>query len=257
VKLWQVGGLLLFFTLGTAFADDLKLPALTGPVVDEAELFDESQKAQLTKLLEQINSSGKVQLALVVAGSLQGRDIESYSIALAEAWKLGKTKVDNGLLFVVAPNERRMRFEIGYGLEGDLTDLQSKRIQTKVITPYFRSNDYFGGIEAGLLAVANELKLADGLPPQHRRSTRRGLSPMATLVLLFFIISFFRIISALSGSSGASYRRRGWGSGQSAAAGFILGNILGGGGGRGGFGGGGGFSGGGGGFGGGGSSSSW
>lgn len=257
MKAWLAGWFFLAaLAVCPALADDLRLPALTGPVVDEAGVLVGAQKNQIEQLIGQINATGKVQVAVVIPASLQGRDIESYSMAVAEAWKLGKSKVDNGLLVVVAPNEHRMRFETGYGIEGDLTDVQSKRIQTQIISPFFRRNDYFGGIEAGLYAVARELHLDEASPELQRQVPRgQGLGFSSIFVLVFFLISILRIFGALFGRSRMPYRQRSWGS---AATGFALGSILGGGrrGGGGGFGGGG-FSGGGGGFGGGGSSSSW
>jgi uncharacterized protein len=216
--------------------------------VDGAGLLSSSGVSATTKLLERLNASGKVQMAVLIAPSLEGLDIESYALQVADAWRLGKKGTDDGLLLVIAPNERRMRFEVGYGLEGVLTDIATKRILSDELAPYFRQKRYADGIQVAIDAVARALEI-DVVSSVERLRTKENstkLSPIAILFFLFLILIFL----ALFGSGGGWRGHSGWG--PPGGGGF---------GGHGGFGGGGfgggGFGGGGGGFGGGGSSSSW
>jgi uncharacterized protein len=229
-------------------ASAIAVPYLSGPVVDEAQLLSPEERAQVQQMVDTLNASGKVQMAVLIASSLQDNDIESYSIAVAEKWKLGKKKTDDGLIFLIAPHERQMRFEVGYGLEGDLTDALTKRILDEVVGPYFKAGRYRDGILLGIEAIAHKLGVDLNAPVDQRLTEHRG---GGSIPLLFGLLIFV-LFSFLAGFSPT--RRRypgGWGGGG-------FGGWGGGGGfGGGGFGGGGGFSGGGGGFGGGGSSSSW
>jgi len=185
---------------------------------------------------------------LLIVPSLEGEPLEDYSMRVAEAWKLGRKGVDNGLLLFIAAQDRRARLEVGYGLEGRITDLESSRIIRGVLAPAFRAGDYAGGIERAFDALE---KLAGGEAvelPQESPAGDRGIS-FGTWIFMLFIVLFL-------------LRGRGGGLG-----GFILGSMIGrgwssrgggrfGGGGFGG-GGGGGFGGGGGSFGGGGASGGW
>lgn len=238
-------GLALLLALSAAAID---VPFLSGPVVDEAGALSGSEKARLVSAVEAINASGKTQMAVLIPRSLQGEEIEPYSLAVVEKWQLGKKGKDEGLLFVVAPNERRMRFEVGYGLEGPLPDIYAKRILDDVVGPYLKAGRFADGLLAGVSAVAEKLEIRGeafeqpAAPPKRSR----GKFPWPLIFILLYVL-----FTAIRRSSGGGYGRRGgWGGGGWGGGGF------GGGGGWSG-GGGGGFGGGGGGFGGGGSSSSW
>lgn len=228
----------------------LKVPYLTGTLVDEMGVVESRERQVIETMLNQINASGRVQMAILVADSLQDMDIEGYSIAVAEQWKLGKKGKDNGLIFVVAPREHRMRLEVGYGLEGDLPDVYAKRIIDDLVAPYFRAGRFADGLMIGVEAVAKRLDINLSAPVERlQESSTKSVHSMRRASHFFYliIILLFALLSLIP-------RRRGfWGGGG--------GGYWGGGGGGwggGGFGGGGGgFSGGGGGFGGGGSSGSW
>lgn len=236
--------------MSSALAEDA-IPHLSGPVIDEVGIFNSSDRSRIESQLLELHRAGHLQMVVWVPQSLQGKDIATLSMEAAEAWKLGKKGQDRGLILVIAPNEKRMRLEVGYGLEGDITDAFSKRVLDQTLRPYFREQRYGDGV----LAAINEIikKLALLVTPadtgsELSGSSNRPLNKHLSSFLFFLLVIGLYFASVLPGSRG----RRGvggWGGGSSG---------WGGGGGFGGSsGGGGGFSGGGGGFGGGGSSSSW
>ena len=227
----------------------LEVPYLAGPVVDEAHLLNPTERQRITAELEGLNATGKVQMAVLIAASLNDQDIESYALAVAEKWKLGEKKRDNGIILVVAPTERKMRLEVGYGLEGDVPDAYAKRILDDDMLPLFRQRRFADGIRMAIFRVGEHLKLVEGKPPV-RRSNQIPLGRMLPYIPLGLI---FLVFFASRFATPYGRRRRGgfW------DGGYGGGGFGGGGFGGGGFGGGGGFSGGGGGFGGGGASSGW
>lgn len=221
------------------------VPPLTGPVVDRAGVVAAPDAARLDALARSAraaNGGRGPQLAFLVIPSLEDEPIEEYSIRVAEAWQLGGATEDNGVLFVVAVNDRKMRIEVGNGVEGELTDAQSGRIIRETLAPAFREGRYGDGLYAGAARALQALGVEGaGLPgPEaYRRQVRhKQVSP---LFLILFAIPFF-LLRLLGGR----HRRSFWmGPGGFGGGGF--------GGGRGG----GGYGGGGGGFSGGGSSGSW
>ncbi len=234
-----------FFVLLSAQVYAIDVPQITGPVVDPSRRLSARDLHNVTRAVESLNASGKVQMAILIVDSLQGEEIESYGIAVAEKWKLGTKKGDNGLIFIVAPPLRRMRLEVGHGLEGDISDIVSKRILDQIAAPYFRKQLLAAGLIAVTQAIGERLQVSGTnagepdtvqSPPPSKQSGAGGF-----LILLFvFALAILLVwIDAIRGG--------GWGGG----------GWSGGGGGWSGGGGGGGFSGGGGSFGGGGSSSSW
>jgi uncharacterized protein len=230
-----------------------ELPALRGRVNDLANVLPAERAAALEAKLAEHERRTQQQFALLTVPSLEGEAIEPYAVDVFEQWKLGDKKRDDGLLVVVAPNDRKVRIEVGYGLEGVIPDAIAARVIRDVMAPAFRENDYAGGIDAAftaLIATAGGDPNALPEPQQARRQPKVSLMPL----LLPFI--FFFILSRLGG--GRRGRRRGmWMMGPGFGAGFGGGGFSGGGFGGGGFGGGGGFRGGGGGSGGGGASGSW
>jgi uncharacterized protein len=145
------------------------VPALTGRVVDRTGVLTGGQKAALEEKLRAFEERKGAQVAVLVVPTTAPEAVEQYSIRVADAWKLGREKSDDGAFLLVALEDRAMRIEVGYGLEGALTDLASKRIIADIITPHFRSGDIPGGIEAGVDAM---LKVIDGepLPPPGPRT---------------------------------------------------------------------------------------
>jgi uncharacterized protein len=230
------------------------VPPLTGPVVDQAGLLSRAEARRLEQLSRAAREGGggqAVQLQFLLVPSLEGDAIEEFSIRVAEAWRLGTKGRDEGVLVVVARDDRKVRIEVGGGLEGQLTDAQSSRIIRGVLTPAFRAGRYGDGLyDAGLQILA----ATGALPPEAARRQAARPSHGARFGGLGFLALFvgFIVLRALFFGFSSRRRRGFWGGGGP----FIGGGGLGGGWGRGG-GGGGGWSGGGGGFSGGGSSGSW
>ncbi|HEX2227277.1 MAG TPA: TPM domain-containing protein [Candidatus Binatia bacterium] len=231
-----------------------EIPALRGRINDYAQMLSRDVARNLENQLEQFERQTGHQVALLTIPSLGGEDIEGFSIRVAETWKIGQKGFDNGVIFVVAPQDRQLRLEVGYGLEGVLPDAVASRIIREIVVPRFRDNDYEGGITSGLNAVLTVIR---GEPlPETARQRPRGKTPVTglgiplLLLLLFLAGSFSRRRNTGTWMTRGRHRPFGWG------AGFGGGGFPGGFG-SGGFGGGGGFSGGGGGFGGGGASGRW
>ncbi|EZQ19890.1 methanol dehydrogenase [Pseudomonas sp. G11-1] len=223
---------------------ELTLPTLTGRVVDQAELLSAPVEAQLTQMLAGHEQATTEQVVVVTVPDLQGRSIEEFGVQLGREWGIGQQGEDNGALLIVARDDRRMRIEVGYGLEGRLTDAQSSIIINQILTPAFRRGDFEGGIVAGTEAMIQVL----GGDPLRSSTGATGERPPAPLIggLTFF---FMIILFLIGGGRGGRGRF-----GRAVLAGALLGG-MGRGGGMGG--GGGGFGGGGGGFGGGGASGGW
>jgi uncharacterized protein len=245
-SLWTFALALALLLAGPAHAQLKPVPALAGHVNDAAGLLDAAQRARLEAVLADYEAKTGSQIAVLVVNSTEPEPIEQYSIRVTDAWKLGRKGVDDGVLLMVAPDNpgslRRLRIEAGRGVQGVLTDAQSKRILQDVIAPYFRNQQYYEGLVAGVGAIATLLN-QEKFPAAQRAAPQQadegaGLSlfgVIAVIAGIFMILSMFRPRRArLSGG--------GWGSG---ATGFMIGNILGNMG-RGGYRGGGGFSGGGG-----------
>jgi len=220
-------------------------------VHDEANILSAGAKTRLEAILQAERDSTSNQIAILIIPALDGGSLEEYSLRVAEKWQPGQKEKDNGALLLISIEDRQMRIEAGYGLEGTLTDAMSSRIIRNEIAPRFRAGDYDGGVEAGVMAImqaiAGEYVNEDPVP--QKRNTKK--SPLTTIIIIIIIILI------------ASRRRRGGGGGHwSSGRGWIgpIGGLGGSGwGSGGGFGGGfgGGSFGGGGGFGGGGSSGSW
>ena len=233
----------LLLALGALFvsapARALDIPKLDSPVVDRAGVLSAGTRARLERTLRDYEREKGHQVVVHTTPSLEGLPIEQYSIEIAEAWKVGHQGLDNGVILTVAPNERKVRIEVGYGLEGVIPDAIAKRIIEEVILPQFRAGDVEAGVVAGTRSVLQAAtgEYAPPRPDGARARTRRS-SPLFSLIWIALLFLAF-------GSRGI----------------FFLPFLLGGG--RGGFHrggggfGGGGFSGGGGGFGGGGASGSW
>lgn len=249
---------LCFCAFGARHALAGDVPALRAHVNDYAQLMPADRAAALEARLSSYEARTQHQFALLTVKSLDGEDIEGFSIHVAEQWKLGSKAKDDGLILVVAKDEHKMRVEVGYGLEGVIPDAIAARVVREVLTPAFRNGDFAGGIDAAFGAL---MHAAGGDLPGDAPVARTAPRPKARSLLgpiLFPLFLFFM----LRGFSG----RRGMGG----MGGFLLGSALGGGHrgfggggfssggfGGGGFGGGGFGGGGGGGFGGGGSSGSW
>jgi len=173
-------------------------PALTGRVVDDAHVLSEATKASLTTRLEDLEQRTGRQLVVVTLPSLQGYEIEDYGYQLGRAWGIGQKKLNNGVLFIIAPSEHATRIEVGYGLEPILTDALSSVILQNQVLPRFRKGDMEGGIVAGTGAILEQLTLdapaAKARVAQAERAGARNaphISPFLVLIILFFVFSIF------------------------------------------------------------------
>ena len=225
-------------------AAEPEFPPLTGRVNDRAGLLSERDERELEAALARFEAETTNQIVVVTVETLQGLPIEDYGYQLGRHWGIGQAGKDNGALLIVAPEEREVRIEVGYGLEGELTDAQSRTIIETQILPHFRQGDFAAGIKAGVAAMIETLggSYDPALPPVQVRDSERAPSPfpLAVALPIIMIIILNRLFGRRPRRGG---RYRGYG-------GPVI--VPGGWGGRGG-----GFSGGGGSFGGGGASGRW
>jgi uncharacterized protein len=292
-RLWALFFGLTLFLLSAQILPALEVPPLKGRVNDYARILSPATANQLEAVLQRFETEESTQIVLLTVPSLEGDSLELFSLRVVEAWKLGQAKLDNGALLLVAKNDRKLRIEVGYGLEGKLTDLTSGRIIRNIITPRFKEGNYDQGVVNGLAAMMAEVKgefspsAEGGIPGNTQRIDPGSILVFLLIFFLFLGRALARVpwVAAGAGSFIAPLFGVGalglgglWIVGL-AVLGFIGGLIAAsmaaamggghtrgghwggvggfGGGFSGGFGGGGGFSGGGGGFGGGGSSGGW
>ena len=258
---WVLASLLMLGAVPASLAQNSldagmpPFPALTGPVVDDAHLLPQDVFDQLSQKLAAYSQANGTQLVVVTLPTLNGYPIDYYGYQLGRHWGIGQKGKNNGVLLVIDVKERQARIDVGYGLEGTLTDAQSVLIIHNVIAPHFRTGDYAGGITAGTDAILSVLG-GKQLAVQQQQVRERGGTGFLMFVVLIFVV--LPLLRRMFGGYGAGRMGGGW-------LGWLLLGMLsgGGGGGRGGgfggggFGGGGGFSGGGGSFGGGGASGGW
>jgi len=243
--------ILFSFLLLASLAQALDVPPLRGRVNDYAGVMQQNQVQSLEAQLGQLERDTGHQVAVLTIPTLDGEDIEGFSIRVAENWQIGKKGFDNGAILVVAVKDRRLRLEVGYGLEGVLPDAIAKRIISDYIVPRFRSQDYGGGIVAGVDALLKVIK-KEPLPASARQQDRR---PAGNLNFLAMLALTLGVLGLMAFASTQNRRRNSMWAGRGRRHSPM---YWGGGFGGGGFsGGGGGFSGGGGSFGGGGAAGSW
>jgi len=233
----------------------LDFPALSGRVVDEANILDQPTRAALTEKFAALEAKTTDQLVVVTLKSLQGTSIEDFGYQLGRHWRVGQKDKNNGALLIVVPSERKVRIEVGYGLEATLTDAISRLIIENAIIPRFRANDFPGGITRGVDDIISVLT-GDAAEWQQRATKRpdstAGWATLLIFVLAFGLIGFLFFVIGGGKVSDPRGRRGGssgsvWSGGAGAGASWgSSGDFSGGG-----------FSGGGGSFGGGGSSGSW
>lgn len=268
--------LLVVFTLCCSFvaSAEVTVPPLVGRVTDQTATLTPEQKATLEQTLQAFEAKKGSQIAVLIIPSTAPETIEQYALRVAEQWKLGRKKVDDGAILVVAKTDRALRIEVGYGLEGALNDATSKRIISEIITPRFKQGDFYGGITAGVEQI---IRVIDGepLPEPNRKLSGSDLNVQQYIPVIFILaLVIGGVLRAIVGRfpsailTGGAVAIVGWlfagalsfalGAGVIALLFTLLGGGMGGygmGGRQGGLGGG--FGGGGGGFGGGGASGRW
>lgn len=179
----------------------LEVPYLAGRVNDQAGLLDDSFEAQLDEQLRRLEEETGAQVVVLTVPSLEGDPIEDYSIRVAETWKLGQKGADNGVLVLIARDERRVRIEVGYGLEPVLTDALSGRIIDSLMTPKFRAGDFDGGVADAVGAIATAIR---GEPVDIPKSPRRSgrFNPAALIFFLIFGLPFINAALTTRGAAG-------------------------------------------------------
>jgi uncharacterized protein len=187
---------------------DVAVPPLVGRVVDQTGTLSTNDVSALNQTIRAFEARKGSQLAVLIVPTTDGEAIEQYSLRVAEAWKIGRKKIDDGVLLVVAKNDRHLRIEVGYGLEGALTDVTSKRIIDEDITPKFKNGDFVGGISAGtdrIMRVVEGEKLPAPEPPHWQPSTRSFdpgdlFNPFLLIPVLLFGGAIRAVLGRLLGS---------------------------------------------------------
>jgi uncharacterized protein len=202
--------ILFAFLLGFACPAlaEVAVPPLTGRVVDQTGTLSSSDIASLTQTLKDLETRKGAQVAVLIVPTTDEETIEQFSIRVAEAWKIGRKKVDDGALLVVAKNDRHLRIEVGYGLEGALTDVTTKRIIDEDITPQFKSGSIAGGVSAGInrmIQVIDGEPLPAPEPPHWKPSASLDptdlLNPFLIIPVLLFGGVIRRLLGRLLGSA--------------------------------------------------------
>ena len=177
--------ILSFFLVSQlAFAELAAIPELSSRVTDLTQTLSAPEQAQLEQKLAAFEAKKGSQIALLIVSSTQPEEIEQYAIRVVEKWKIGREKVDDGVLVLIAKDDRKMRIEVGYGLEGAIPDLYAKRIISEVISPQFKQGNFYGGLDAGVDKI---IGLVDGEPlPAPANTQTRGMGLMDMLPILLF-----------------------------------------------------------------------
>jgi uncharacterized protein len=225
----------------------LTFPPLSGRIVDQANIIPAATRSAIEPKLVDLEAKSGIQLVVATVSSLEGQEIEPYANELFRAWKLGEKAKNNGVLLLVAPKERRVRIEVGYGLEGTLTDALSKVIIVNAITPRFKTGDFGGGIERGVDDIITVLTTDASewqKRPELRLDSRQSDEPVNWIVVvlliglvILLIVSpgfrsfFFGMLMGMLANSGGSRGGGGWSGGGSSGGGFSGGGGSSGGGG--------------------------
>ena len=163
---WRIVALLLALgAIAPSAHAELEVPFLAGRVNDLADMLPPDAESRIEARLERLETERGAQVAVLTIPTLEGEVLEDYSLRVAETWKLGRGEFDDGVLLLIARDDRKMRLEVGYGLEPAITDLASRRILDDVIRPRFRQGDFSGGIVEGVEVVAGLVEGEDALPP--------------------------------------------------------------------------------------------
>ena len=179
----------LFTFGGAGVRADVPVPTLNARVTDETGTLTDEQKATLEQTLANFEAKKGAQIAVVIVPTTEPETIEQYSIRVAEQWKLGRKNVDDGALLIVAKNDRTLRIEVGYGLEGALTDAASHRIVDEIIVPRFRQGDFHGGISAGVEGIMRVVSGEPLPPPSGRHRASNGIGPLLPVLFVLIVVA--------------------------------------------------------------------
>jgi uncharacterized protein len=223
-----VRAVLLALSLVWSFAAsaDVAVPQLTGPVVDQTDTLHDGDIALMSVKLKDLEKRKGSQIAVLIVPTTEPETIEQYSIRVAEAWKIGRKKIDDGALLVVAKDDHHLRIEVGYGLEGSLTDVTAHRIIDEVITPKFKVGDFTGGISDGIdrmIKVIDGEKLPAPEPPHwQQQNSFKGSGPFNLFALFGIVVLGGLLRTAFGPLIGASAT----GGIVAVVAWFIMGSIA-------------------------------
>jgi uncharacterized protein len=184
-------------------AEPVALPALSARVTDLTGTLDATQRGRLEAQLAAIERSGRAQVAVLLLPTIQPEPIEAFGIRLAEAWKIGLKGADNGVIVIVAKDDRKTRIEVGYGLEGAIPDAIAKRIVAERMAPRFKQGDFFGGLADAVTALA--AALGGEAPPAVKTSSAPAAESGGggTMVWLMALLMFANVARRMLGSFGA------------------------------------------------------
>lgn len=187
-----------------AFA--LEVPQLRGRVNDYANMLSPGAAERLEQVLADFEKSDSTQIVVLTINSLEGESPEGYSIKVAEAWQIGQAKLDNGAILLIAKQERKIRIEVGMGLEGVLTDLVSGRIIRGDMSPHFKKNDYDTGITAGVSSIMQVVRGEYQAEPRDLKQGKKSANPAVTLLVFLLVAVVFlgSISKFLGGAAGAA-----------------------------------------------------
>jgi uncharacterized protein len=163
----------------------LEVPKLQGRITDLAGILTPDQVATLDSRLQQLENTDSTQVAVLTIPSLEGESLEAYTMQVVDAWKLGKKERDNGVLLFIAKNDRKVRIEVGYGLEQGLTDATSSQIIRNEITPAFRAGNFYGGIDAGISGIIQAIRGVYQAPPSEYRQSGSKRGGFFNLLIIF------------------------------------------------------------------------
>lgn len=197
------GLVLIILLLLAAPLAALDVPFLSGRVNDLANLIPADARQTIEQKLAAFEQQTGAQIAVLTIPTLEGEPIEDFSLRVVEAWKLGKKGKDNGVLFLIARDDRRMRIEVGYGLEGDLTDLETSHILDDVVAPYFRNGDFGGGIEKGVDAILASLQGQEVVTPDTggAQGVQSPGGGAFSGVMFAFVIGVFALMAITTGGA--------------------------------------------------------
>lgn len=174
---------------GLAHAELAAIPELSSRITDLTQTLSAAEQAQLEQKLAAFEAKKGSQIALLIVPTTQPEDIAQYSLRVVEKWKIGREKVDDGLLLLVAKDDRKMRIEVGYGLEGAIPDLYAKRIISEIISPKFKQGDFYGGLDAGLNSLIGLIE-GEALPaPSVANSNGMGVMDMLPILMFGGLIT--------------------------------------------------------------------
>ncbi|MCW5661326.1 MAG: TPM domain-containing protein [Burkholderiaceae bacterium] len=197
------GGLALAAALGASAQDLMPVPPLEGRVIDRTDTLDSLQRQSMEQHLASVERELGTQIVVLIVNSTQPEDIAAYAHRVADQWKIGRRDVGDGLLIVVAKNDRRIRIEVAKALEGAVPDLAARQIITETISPAFKRNDYAGGLNAAIDRIAARIR-PEGLPPPDAQRDASGGTPGFNWEdwALFFFVAVPIIGSMLTGVFG-------------------------------------------------------